>query len=95
MYCIEIFDVEVGKDLFVVGFIWEVLGCIGIGCKDVLVSFGGGVVIDVVGFVVVIWLCGVLIVYLFIILLGMVDVVVGGKIGINIDVGKNLVGVFY
>ena len=35
---IEIPDAEAGKDLPVVGFIWEVLGRIGIGRKDALVS---------------------------------------------------------
>lgn len=39
---IEIPDAEAGKDLPVVGFIWEVLGRIGIGRKDALVSLGGG-----------------------------------------------------
>jgi len=53
------------------------------------------VIIDFVGFVVAIWLRGVCVVHVFIMLAGMVDVAVGGKIGINIIEGKNLVGVFY
>ena len=43
---IEIPDAEAGKDLPVVGFIWEVLGRIGIGRKDALVSLGGGAATD-------------------------------------------------
>ena len=39
---VEIPDAEEGKDLPVVGFLWEVLGRIGIGRKDALVSLGGG-----------------------------------------------------
>jgi 3-dehydroquinate synthase len=47
---IEIPDAEAGKDLAVVAFIWEVLGRIGIGRKDALVSLGGGAATDVAGF---------------------------------------------
>ncbi|HEX2285810.1 MAG TPA: 3-dehydroquinate synthase, partial [Mycobacterium sp.] len=39
---IELPDAEAGKDLPVVGFIWEVLGRIGIGRRDAIVSLGGG-----------------------------------------------------
>ena len=46
---IEIPDAEAGKDLPVVGYIWEVLGRIGIGRKDALVSLGGGAATDVAG----------------------------------------------
>ena len=56
---IEIPDAEAGKDLPVVGFIWEVLGRIGIGRKDALVSLGGGAATDVAGFAAATWLRGV------------------------------------
>ena len=46
---IEIPDAEAGKELPVVGFIWEVLGRIGIGRKDAIVSLGGGAATDVAG----------------------------------------------
>jgi len=46
---IEIPDAEAGKDLPVVAFIWEVLGRIGIGRTDALVSLGGGAATDVAG----------------------------------------------
>lgn len=39
---VEIPDAEAGKDLAVLGFIWEVLGRIGIGRKDAVVSLGEG-----------------------------------------------------
>lgn len=92
---IEIPDAEAGKDLPVVGFIWEVLGRIGIGRKDALVSLGGGAATDVAGFAAATWLRGVSIVHLPTTLLGMVDAAVGGKTGINTDAGKNLVGAFH
>lgn len=92
---IEIPDAEGGKELPVVGFIWEVLGRIGIGRKDAIVSLGGGAATDVAGFAAATWLRGVDIVHVPTTLLGMVDAAVGGKTGINTDAGKNLVGAFH
>jgi 3-dehydroquinate synthase len=92
---IEIPDAEAGKDLPVVGFIWEVLGRIGIGRKDAVVSLGGGAATDVAGFAAATWLRGVDIVHIPTTLLAMVDAAVGGKTGINTEAGKNLVGAFH
>jgi len=92
---IEIPDAEAGKDLPVVGFIWDVLGRIGVGRKDVVVSLGGGAATDVAGFAAATWLRGVDVVHVPTTLLGMVDAAVGGKTGINTDAGKNLVGAFH
>jgi 3-dehydroquinate synthase len=92
---IEIPDAEAGKDLPVVGFCWEVLGRIGIGRKDAIVSLGGGAATDVAGFIAATWLRGIDIVHIPTTLLGMVDAAIGGKTGINTDAGKNLVGSFH
>ena len=92
---IEIPDAEAGKELPVVGFIWEVLGRIGIGRKDAIVSLGGGAATDVAGFAAATWLRGVDIVHVPTTLLGMVDAAIGGKTAINTDAGKNLVGAFH
>jgi 3-dehydroquinate synthase len=92
---IEIPDAEAGKELPVVGFIWEVLGRIGIGRKDALVSLGGGAATDVAGFAAATWLRGIDIVHVPTTLLAMVDAAVGGKTGINTEAGKNLVGAFH
>ncbi|EHB50470.1 3-dehydroquinate synthase [Mycolicibacterium rhodesiae JS60] len=92
---IEIPDAEAGKDLAVVGFIWDVLGRIGIGRTDALVSLGGGAATDVAGFAAATWLRGVDIVHVPTTLLAMVDAAVGGKTGINTEAGKNLVGAFH
>src|ERR1700694_2160922 len=92
---IEIPDAEAGKELPVVGFIWEVLGRIGVGRKDAIVSLGGGAATDVAGFAAATWLRGVDIVHVPTTLLGMVDAAIGGKTGINTDAGKNLVGAFH
>ncbi len=92
---IEIPDAEAGKELPVLGFIWEVLGRIGIGRKDAIVSLGGGAATDVAGFAAATWLRGIDVVHIPTTLLGMVDAAVGGKTGINTDAGKNLVGAFH
>jgi len=92
---IEIPDAEAGKELPVLGFIWEVLGRIGLGRKDAVVSLGGGAATDVAGFAAATWLRGVDVVHVPTTLLGMVDAAVGGKTGINTDAGKNLVGAFH
>jgi 3-dehydroquinate synthase len=92
---IEIPDAEAGKELRVVGFIWEVLGRIGIGRRDAIVSLGGGATTDVAGFAAATWLRGVSIVHIPTTLLGMVDAAIGGKTGINTEAGKNLVGAFH
>ncbi|OBH26019.1 3-dehydroquinate synthase [Mycobacterium sp. E1715] len=92
---IEIPDAEAGKDLPVVGFLWEVFGRIGIDRKDAVVSLGGGAATDVAGFAAATWLRGVDVVHIPTTLLGMVDAAVGGKTGINTDAGKNLVGAFH
>lgn len=92
---IEIPDAEAGKELPVVGYVWDVLGRIGIGRQDAVVSLGGGAATDVSGFVAATWLRGVDIVHVPTTLLGMVDAAVGGKTGINTDAGKNLVGAFH
>lgn len=92
---IEIPDAEDGKDLPVVGYLWEVLGRIGLDRKDAVVSLGGGAATDVAGFAAATWLRGIDVVHVPTTLLGMVDAAVGGKTGINTDAGKNLVGAFH
>lgn len=92
---IEIPDAEEGKELPVAGFCWEVLGRVGLGRNDAIVSLGGGAASDLAGFVAATWMRGVRVVHIPTTLLAMVDAAVGGKTGINTDAGKNLVGVFH
>jgi 3-dehydroquinate synthase len=94
-YRIEVPDAEDGKKLEVAGFCWDVLGKVGLDRTGTVVGFGGGAVTDLAGFVAANWLRGVRVVHVPTTLLGMVDAAVGGKTGINIDAGKNLVGAFH
>src|ERR1700742_3362588 len=89
---IEIPDAEAGKELPVVGFLWEVLGRIGVGRKEAVVSLGGGAATDVAGFAAATWLRGVSIVHVPTTLLAMVDAAGGGKTGVNTGAGKKLGG---
>ncbi len=60
-----------------------------------VVAIGGGVVTDVAGFAAAVTLRGMPWVAVPTTLLGMVDAAVGGKTGIDLDVGKNLIGAFW
>ena len=61
---------------------------------DCLVSMGGGVTTDLVGFVAGTWLRGVPVVHVPTSLAAMVDASIGGKAAVNLPIGKNLVGAF-
>jgi 3-dehydroquinate synthase len=63
--------------------------------NDLIVALGGGVVGDLAGFSASVYLRGVPIIQMPTTLLAQIDSSVGGKTGINLSVGKNMVGAFY
>jgi 3-dehydroquinate synthase len=94
-HAVEVPDGEDAKTLAVAGFCFDVLGQIGFTRNDALIGLGGGATTDLAGWVAASWLRGVPIVQVPTTLAGMVDAAVGGKTGVNIDRGKNLVGAFH
>ncbi|CAN5645526.1 3-dehydroquinate synthase family protein [soil metagenome] len=62
---------------------------------DVIVAVGGGVVTDVAGFVASVYHRGLPVVHVPTSLLGQVDAAIGGKTGVNLPEGKNLVGTYW
>ncbi len=62
---------------------------------DCVVAVGGGVVTDTAGFAAAAYHRGVPVVHVATTLLGQVDAAIGGKTGVNLPEGKNLVGAFW
>jgi len=92
---IEVPDAEAAKTPAILARCWETLAGAGFTRSDAIVGLGGGTVTDLAGFVAATWLRGVRFVAMPTTVVGMVDAAVGGKTGINLPQGKNLVGAFW
>jgi 3-dehydroquinate synthase len=92
---IEVPAGEDAKSAAVVVAAWDSLAARGFTRTDLLVGVGGGATTDVAGFIAATWLRGVRVIQVPTTLLAMVDAAIGGKTGINIAAGKNLVGAFH
>ena len=92
---LEVPDGEEAKCLAVVERLCRAMSSAGFTRFDVIVAVGGGVVTDVAGFVAAIYHRGMRYVSVPTTLLGQVDAAIGGKTGVNLPEGKNLVGAFW
>lgn len=63
--------------------------------SSVVIGFGGGIATDVAGFLAAVFLRGIPVIQVPTTLLGQVDAAVGGKTGVNLVGGKNLIGSFH
>ncbi len=68
---------------------------VGLGRDSVVVSLGGGIATDLAGFVAATFMRGVPVAHVPTSLLAMIDASIGGKAGVDIPAGKNLVGAFH
>ncbi|MGH9601970.1 MAG: 3-dehydroquinate synthase [Terriglobales bacterium] len=88
-------DGEESKHLTTVEGLARLLVLHGADRNSVVMAFGGGVAGDVAGFLASIYMRGVDFVQVPTTLLAQVDAAIGGKTGVNLPAGKNLVGTFH
>lgn len=86
---------EVYKTLQAVRRLYKALHAEAADRRAVIVALGGGVIGDIAGFVAATYNRGLDFVQIPTTLLAQVDSSVGGKVGVNFDAGKNLIGAFY
>ena len=91
----EIADSETAKSLDRAGAIYSALSAAGFDRDSCVIGLGGGVVGDLAGFVAATYMRGIGIVHIPTTLMAQIDSAIGGKTGVNIPEGKNLVGAFH
>ncbi|WP_341728749.1 3-dehydroquinate synthase [Brooklawnia sp.] len=86
---------EAAKTPEILASCWSALAAAGFTRSDLIIGVGGGATTDLAGFVAASWLRGVSFISVPTTVLAMVDASVGGKTGIDLPEGKNLVGAFH
>ncbi|WP_288694091.1 3-dehydroquinate synthase [uncultured Brachyspira sp.] len=86
---------ETNKNIESIYNIYSALAKNELSRKDIIIALGGGVIGDMAGYAAAAWMRGIDFVQIPTTLLACVDSSVGGKTGINIKEGKNLVGTFH
>lgn len=88
-------DGEQHKSLATIEDLCRGFARMGLTRSDVVIGVGGGMVTDVAGFAAASWHRGIPVVHVSTTLVGMVDAAIGGKTGVNLPEGKNLVGAYW
>lgn len=94
----EVFVIGQGeqhKSLATIETLCRGFATMGLTRNDVIIGLGGGMVTDIAGFAAASWHRGMAVVHVSTTLLGMVDAAIGGKTGVNLPEGKNLVGAYW
>jgi 5-deoxy-5-amino-3-dehydroquinate synthase len=94
----DVFTVPDGEGAKTLGGVEELtrgFARVGISRADVVIAVGGGVVTDLAGFAAASFQRGTAYVNVSTTLVGQVDAAIGGKTGVNLPEGKNLVGAFW
>ena len=86
---------EPRKRLAEVETLAEEMAAKGADRSSVIVAFGGGILTDMAGFLAAIFMRGIPVIQIPTTLLAQVDAAVGGKTGVNLRAGKNLIGSFH
>ena len=95
---VTVHEIGVGeehKSLSTIQMLCSAFAQAGLTRHDVVVGVGGGMVTDIAGFAAASYHRGIPVVHVATSLLAMIDAAVGGKTGVNIPEGKNLVGAYW
>jgi 5-deoxy-5-amino-3-dehydroquinate synthase len=94
----RVFIVDDGEGAKRLGVVEDLAGKLarwGMTRNDVIVAVGGGVVTDLAGFLAATYHRGIPVIHVATTLLAQIDAAIGGKCGVNLPEGKNLVGAFW
>jgi len=91
----EMPDGETAKTMATVESLCSEFSAWGLTRSDCVVAVGGGIVTDTAGFAAAVYHRGIPVVHVSTTLLGQIDAAIGGKTGVNLPEGKNLVGAFW
>ena len=86
---------EKNKHIGIMPAIYSAMVKAGLTRKDVVVAFGGGVVGDIAGFAAASYMRGIAFIQIPTTIVSQVDSSVGGKVGVDLPEGKNLIGAFH
>lgn len=86
---------ESSKNLDTAKTCWEEMHRARVDRQSLVIGLGGGTITDLAGFVAACYMRGLDVIHIPTTLMGMVDAAIGGKTGVNISSGKNIVGVIH